>query len=154
MRTMRTYYEILGLPKDATLAQIKRRYRQLARKYHPDVAKDKQMATRLFIQINEAYDTLSDAARRRAYNADLENEATKTVYRGAQATRPRGDAKSESVSKLLGDARLAYINKRFTDAAALCRQAVSLDPTNGSAFRDARRHLSGARQAGPGGEML
>jgi len=134
MRTMRTYYEILGLPRDATLAQIKRRYRQLARKYHPDVAKDKQMATRLFIQINEAYDALSDSTRRRAYDADLENAAAKTTYRAAHATRERGDARTESVSKLLSDAQFAYINKRFTDAVAACRRAISLDPTNGSAY--------------------
>ena len=68
MRTTRTYYEILGLPRDATLAQIKRRYKQLVRKYHPDVAADKVTAHRLFIQIAEAYAALSDPVKRRAYD--------------------------------------------------------------------------------------
>ena len=53
------YYEILGVKKDATEAQIKSAYRKLARKYHPDVNKEKG-AEEKFKDINEAYEVLGD----------------------------------------------------------------------------------------------
>ncbi len=71
MRTTRTHYEVLGLRRGAALAQIKRAYKKLVRKYHPDVARDKDTAHRLFIQIKDAYEVLSDPVRRRAYDETL-----------------------------------------------------------------------------------
>ena len=57
------YYERLGLPSDASGEQIKNAYRQLARKYHPDVAPGEENK-RKFLELREAYDLLSDHARR------------------------------------------------------------------------------------------
>lgn len=62
------YYEILGVPRDADENAIKRAYRQLARKYHPDVAQDKVAAENHFKEINEAYEVLSDAQKRANYD--------------------------------------------------------------------------------------
>ena len=70
----RNYYDILGLPRSASAAEIKKRYRQLARKYHPDVLQDRGQSSSVFIEINEAYRTLSDPAKRRAYDATLPPE--------------------------------------------------------------------------------
>ena len=62
------YYEILGVPRDASDADIKKNFRKLAREYHPDVAKDKKRAEEKFKEINEAYEVLSDSAKRKKYD--------------------------------------------------------------------------------------
>src|ERR1041384_4886765 len=64
----RDYYEILGVPRTASDAEIKKAFRKLAREYHPDVAKDKKKAEEKFKEINEAYEVLSDPAKRKKYD--------------------------------------------------------------------------------------
>ncbi|XP_034444703.1 dnaJ homolog subfamily B member 9a [Hippoglossus hippoglossus] len=61
------YYDILGVPKDATERQIKKAFHRLAMKYHPDKNK-RPDAEVTFREIAEAYETLSDETRRREYN--------------------------------------------------------------------------------------
>lgn len=61
------YYETFGLPRSATQDEIKRAYRKLARKYHPDVSKDAQAETR-FKELGEAYAVLKDPEKRAAYD--------------------------------------------------------------------------------------
>jgi len=63
----RDYYEVLGVPRDADDNAIKGSYRRLARQYHPDVNKSADAEER-FKEINEAYEILSDADRRAAYD--------------------------------------------------------------------------------------
>jgi len=62
------YYEILGLSKAATAGDIKKAYRKLALKFHPDHNKGDKTAEAKFKQINEAYAVLSDAKKRRQYD--------------------------------------------------------------------------------------
>jgi molecular chaperone DnaJ len=64
----RDYYEVLGLQKGASEAEIKKAFRSLARKYHPDVNKDDPNAHEKFKEINEAYQTLSDPQKRAQYD--------------------------------------------------------------------------------------
>jgi curved DNA-binding protein len=64
----RDYYETLGVPKTATEDEIRTAFRKLARKHHPDVAKDKKAAEEKFKEINEAYEVLSDAEKRKKYD--------------------------------------------------------------------------------------
>jgi curved DNA-binding protein len=61
------YYQILGIERGATDEAIKKAYRRLARKYHPDVSKERNAEER-FKEVAEAYDTLRDAEKRRAYD--------------------------------------------------------------------------------------
>ena len=63
----RDYYEVLGLSKGASQEEIKKAYRQLAKKYHPDVNKEPG-AEEKFKEINEAYDTLSDEQKKARYD--------------------------------------------------------------------------------------
>lgn len=62
------YYEILGVKRDASEAEIKSAYRKLARKYHPDVNKTKEAESK-FKDINEAYEVLGDKAKRQRYDS-------------------------------------------------------------------------------------
>lgn len=62
------YYDILGVKRDATEAEIKSAYRKLARKYHPDVNKTKEAESK-FKDINEAYEVLGDKQKRQRYDS-------------------------------------------------------------------------------------
>ncbi len=63
----RDYYEVLGVAKGASKDEIKKAYRQLARKYHPDVSKDADSENK-FKEINEAYEVLADEQKRSVYD--------------------------------------------------------------------------------------
>lgn len=62
------YYQILGIAKDATQADVKKAFRKLARVHHPDVAADKVTAEAKFKEINEAYEVLGDPEKRKKYD--------------------------------------------------------------------------------------
>ncbi len=64
----RDYYEVLGVERGASEEEIKKAYRRLARKYHPDVNKDDPQAEEKFKEINEAHEVLSDPQKRAAYD--------------------------------------------------------------------------------------
>ncbi|MDB9304256.1 MULTISPECIES: J domain-containing protein [Cyanophyceae] len=68
LQNFRDYYEILGITKDASGEEIKKVYRRLARQYHPDLNPGNKEAEEKFKDIGEAYEVLSDAARRSQYD--------------------------------------------------------------------------------------
>ena len=68
MAEKRDYYEVLGVPKDADDAAIKKAYRQLAKKYHPDINPGDKEAEAKFKEASEGYAVLSDADKRRQYD--------------------------------------------------------------------------------------
>lgn len=67
MSSKRDYYEVLGISKGASKDEIKKAYRKLARKYHPDVSQEEDSETK-FKEVNEAYEVLSDDQKRAAYD--------------------------------------------------------------------------------------
>lgn len=75
------YYQTLGVKRGASAEEIRRAYRKLARQYHPDVNKQAEAAQR-FAQVNEAYEVLSDAEKRRKYDQLGEN------WKAGQEFRP------------------------------------------------------------------
>src|SRR6266496_915771 len=64
----RDYYEILGVPRSAKEDEIKKAYRKLARKYHPDLNPNNKQSEEKFKEIQEAYEVPSDAEKRKRYD--------------------------------------------------------------------------------------
>lgn len=78
------YYAVLGVPREATAEEIKKAFRRLARKYHPDVSKEKDAELRMK-EVNEAYAVLSDPEKRAAYDSLGQS------YRPGEEFRPPPD---------------------------------------------------------------
>ena len=64
----RDYYDVLGINKNASKQEMKSAYRKLAKKYHPDMNKDNPEAERIFKEVTEAYNVLSDDEKRKLYD--------------------------------------------------------------------------------------
>jgi curved DNA-binding protein len=85
------YYATLGVPKGASQDEIRKAFRGLARKHHPDVAKDKKTAEAKFKEINEAYEVLGDAEKRQRYDqlgANWDQQPAPGWNRGGSAGGP------------------------------------------------------------------
>lgn len=68
MSAKRDYYDVLGIGKTADAGTIKKAYRKLAKKYHPDTNKDNPEAEKLFKEVTEAYNVLSDPEKKKVYD--------------------------------------------------------------------------------------
>ena len=117
------YYEVLGVPRDATPDAIKKAYRSMARKYHPDTNPGDKKAEAKFKEVQAAYDVLSDAEKRSMYDrygtAAFEGMAAAGPRRrrrsGPRGRADQGSNRSISVS-FLDPARPA--ERRSTSRAA------------------------------------
>ena len=87
------YYEVMGVDKNATPDDIKRAHRKLARKFHPDVSKEKDAETR-FKAVAEAYDVLKDPERRAAYDDAALNQRAGQEFRPPPGWAQRHAAQS------------------------------------------------------------
>ncbi len=157
MSLQRNYYEVLGLPPGATTDQIKKKYRELARKFHPDVAQDKNLGQLTFTQINQAYNTLSNPERRAQYNGTLQNltapsgpsepakapaaqnaasrpsapkPATPAPKAAAQPapSQPAAAARTPAFTEMLNRAENAIMAGKPVEARAFCVRILEADP--------------------------
>lgn len=97
------YYAVLGVARDATADQVKKAYRLLARKFHPDVNKTPDAARRMS-EVNEAYAVLSDPERRAAHDAEL-NRGVEGFGPPPPGWEPGYDAEDDFFSDLFGRLR-------------------------------------------------
>lgn len=123
MSLQRNYYEVLGVPQAATTDQIKKKYRELARKFHPDVVQDKTLGQKVFSQINQAYHVLADPERRAQYNSTLAGGDAK----GQTATGSNGSAPSGSPFRASGSGPTAT-TARPSAAGGAATAGPTLDP--------------------------
>ena len=157
----RDYYEVLGVPPNATDEQIRRRFRELARKYHPDVNRSPD-AERLFKEITEAYRVLTSPSLRADY--DLMRHRAQQARTGSGRTTsstppPRSRPASSQqhtqqrrtttdfsstytsarsaeleVQQLLQNAMMAYARGSLHEAASLAKRVLRLNRHNAQAY--------------------
>src|SRR5437667_2071420 len=113
------YYKSLGVERTANEEEIRKAFRKLARQYHPDVAKDKKSAEEKFKEINEAYEVLGDAAKRKQYD-----ELGANWKRGAEFRAPPGGGRRGRrwglVDEPLVDPGVDCGGKGFSDVFEQC----------------------------------
>lgn len=124
MQDGRSPYEILGIAETATERQIKRRYRELARQWHPDVSEEKAHAHERFVAIAEAYRVLSDPETRAKVDAALR-----------EAPRRRAGWRPEPVLGPLARARLRFEEGDYEEALLLCAEALEKTPEDAEVHR-------------------
>ncbi len=125
IQNFRDYYEILGVPKEASYEEIKKVYRKLALKYHPDIPdnRNNKSAEDKFKDINEAYDVLSDATKRAQY--DEYSRAWK--QKGFNGKTPKG--KTWGGDKGNGKAGQPADPTQFTDFNSFINQVIGVGGT-------------------------
>lgn len=99
--TKRDYYDILGVKKEAKDQEIKSAYRKLAKKFHPDANPNNAEAEKLFKEVTEAYNVLSDAEKRRLYD-----KFGHAAFDGSMGDDPEGFARAREQ---------AFQGRKYTD---------------------------------------
>lgn len=99
MQNFRDYYDILGIAKEADAAEIKRAYRALARKYHPDLNPGDKAAEEKFKLLGEAYDVLSDVDKRQQYEEYSQYWQQKGFKKGRRSGRSWRNSDRTSVQE-------------------------------------------------------
>jgi len=107
MATKRDFYEILGVPKNASEDEIKKSYRKLAMKYHPDRNQGDASAEVKFKEAKEAYEMLSDPEKRAAYDQYGHAGVDPNMRGGTQGSGGAGfaDAFGDIFGDIFGQAR-------------------------------------------------
>src|SRR5258706_10633700 len=99
----RDYYEVLGVNRDAAEEDIKKAYRKLAMKHHPDRNPDSKDAEERFKEAKEAYEMLSDAEKRRAYDAYGHAGVNPQMGMGGEGGPGFGGGFAEAFGDIFGD---------------------------------------------------
>ena len=132
----RDYYEVLGVPKDADDAALKKAYRTLAKKYHPDANPGDKEAEAKFKEASEAYSVLSDPEKRQKYD-----QFGHAAFDGAAGGGPGGfDYSSADFSDIFGDLFGGGFGGGFSDIFGSRRSSQSAyEPQRGANVRTSVR---------------
>ena len=124
-------YILLGVEREATLDDIKRAYRRLARRFHPDINPGDRTAEQHFRQIAEAYETLSDPDRRRRYDtagrSPVSTEPNTFGFEGFDFSVSVGGPSASTFGDLFGEVlhRRQSVGADCAESARMtCRSAV------------------------------
>lgn len=157
MNLQRNYYEVLGVGPDATAQEIKNKYRELARKFHPDLVKDKALGVKVFSQVNKAYHTLGDAERRKQYDEQQLGEKVRSrngMGSGSMARPPSNYAQQPApqpvqqvqkavtlsasqqaqLERSINLAEASIMEGQFEQARELCEAVLRIDGRNARAL--------------------
>jgi len=148
------YYEILGVAKDAALADIKKKYRSLALKYHPDRVPEveKKAAEEKFKEISEAYGVLSDPKKRQTYDqyghAGIDQNFTaEDIFRGADFSSVFGDTDLGDIfSQFFGQDIFGGRRSRSRGAQRGHDIQYEIDVTLEEAFRGVKKNIRVPRE--------
>jgi curved DNA-binding protein len=140
------YYAVLGVPRNASDEDIKKAFRKLARRYHPDIAKDKKTAEEKFKEINEANEVLSDPAKRRKYDELGANwqagDAGYAPPRGTQRRRRAAPDGTHAEYHFGGTGFSDFFEQFFGGGGGSGGRGVNFEEL----FRNARREGAAAEQ--------
>lgn len=141
----RTLYDVLGVSRNASQDDIKKRFRELARQHHPDVNPGNAGSARRFAEITAAYKTLSDGSARSLYDSEValaERQAATAAARAAgpprngapasggspaQSTtppRPAAGSPNDQAMRLVQQAQAALVRMKFVEARDLAQQSL------------------------------
>ena len=137
------YYSVLGVSKDASGDEIKKAFRGLARKYHPDVAKDKKSAEEKFKEINEANEVLSEPESRRKYDqlgADWKTREAQphSTDRPGRSSPGRPSPGDEDEFRFEGTGFSDFFEQFFGGRAGKAHAASPFGSSNQGTHQDAR----------------
>jgi len=145
------FYVILGIERRATAAEIKRAYRRLARKFHPDIIPGDQAAALQFRRISQAYETLMDPDRRRRYDTDgLEGGValdTRVEFDGFDFSRVAEGSLASTFSEIFADVFRQAGGAPHPKAEAGADLHGTLSLTFEASLRGIERELTITRQA-------
>jgi curved DNA-binding protein CbpA len=155
----RSAYDVLNLPRTASQEEIKKRYRELARQFHPDVNQGDPNASKKFAAATGAYKTLSDPQSRATHDAELtlrERQAAQAAARQTAATaratgpsttarpaattapsRSAATAASAAINesqRISAEAQAAFTRGKLVEARSLSEQAIRLNRRNVAAY--------------------
>src|SRR3954467_3657078 len=138
----RDYYEVLGVSRDASAEDIKKAYRKLARKHHPDVNPGDKTAEAKFKETQQAYDVLSDAEKRSLYD-----RYGNAAFEGMAAAGPRAGA-TEWASNQAGPGFTFDFGDIFGPGGPGAGAGVGADEGHGGIFEELLGRVRGGRGGG------
>jgi len=144
------FYIILGLERRATTTEIKRAYRRLARRFHPDINPGDQAAALHFRRIVEAYDTLIDPDRRREYDTHGPRRAaasdTRVEFEGFDFSRAAEGAQASTFTEIFADVFRQAAGQRTSTAEPGADVHGTVSASFEEAWRGVERPLTVTRQ--------